>query len=394
MKIFLFLLLISILASSCGILSPRRIQPPNAKFKGIRHSTDSENVVNVLLIHGMGRKKNTHYDKLSRCMARELGYEYVQTKQWSYPTEPWLKQLNLHPGQDLSAQSYFRIMEFRDPKNQEKVLRFCSLVWSPVTEASKRWLLKLDDDPRRALLNVFLKKKVMTDGFSDAVIYLNPVFNEYIRINLGFAMAHMEADDPMAATLSFEDPSKGKNIIISASLGSKMLWDMFHKGVDSLKYFTMPPGFEDIIDFHSPPDSIIPPFLPPHTIERFASKVEGIYMLSNQLPLIGMVGFQPNTSISADTLNNIAYFDWYKQIQDFIETKNGNRPQLVVFNDPNDLLGFRIPIKANNKDMVLVSMKVALFDFLHLIAEPGSAHTRIDKSARARRLIANGLIRK
>ncbi len=364
-------------------------------------SKGGNDTLNIVMMHGMGIKGDTIFDKFGHEIANQMGFRLNRVKNYNYPTMPWMKELHYDKDSMLADQSILRIMEFREKKDTNRVIRFYSFVWSPQTIKSKTWLNALDDDRGRQKQNYRLKTKVVTEGLTDVVLYQNEKYRRFLQFSMVFAMAHTEAVNPFAEPDSIrikKYASNANTVVMTTSLGSKFLWDVL--GDKDRKtifdyYKNNIPGFPMEL---KNPEQLFKPIAESRqqtqqnreVFKNFVDKIEHFVFLSNQLPLLGLTNATPDSYNNADQLSYIAYQGYLETDsledakilnyrKDTIGVSVGSKKNLVdikkvFFNDPNDMLGFQVPHKLLKSDKyVQVQMNYAKKN-IFLLANPEKAH--------------------
>ncbi len=391
--------------SSCIPFKYQSICPNDAKINGLSDMMDTKkggkDTLNIIMMHGMGIKNKTIFDKFGQEIAEQLGLKRVKEKDYYYPTQPWMDELKYKKDSMLADQSVLRILEFQDKKNSKKILRFYSFVWSPITNKSKDWLNNLDDDRRRQKQNHRLKTKVVTEGLTDVVLYQNEEYRRFMQFNMVFAMTHTEAVDPFAEPDKIrisKNSSNANTVIMTTSLGSKFLWDVLRQRNSIFTYYTNPTRatrFSGFPKFLVNPQQLFDPILgsrentrlDPTVYNNFIGKVKQFVFLSNQLPLLGLTDATPSSFDIEDELNFLAY-QGYLNTDILVEannkindsSKDDRTKKLedipkIFFNDPNDMLGFQVPRKLlqQSDKYVQVQMNYAKKN-IFLLASPEKAH--------------------
>lgn len=239
--------------------------------------------------------------------------------------------------------------------------------------------------PKRASINAALKEELMDRCLVDAVVYLgqagDPIRNGMRQalcdvFDGRFQPAATPGDAETRAGCSIANPRGGPIVIATESLGSMITFNAL-SDISS--------GGADIQDV-------------------FATRLHAIYLLANQIPLLdqafshGAVPALAETEggfrdLSAETDRSTLGFlrqlgtDQRTRIERFERTPVLSRDfgdgqiDLVVFVDPNDILGYRLNLKefaadanldAYNATNVVISKTGAL---LGVVADPRKAHS-------------------
>lgn len=364
---FITFVLFSFLLSGCTYKSTVAIDSSskNKTFKGLNEIfLDSEDIV-IYHIHGMGSHTSNEKNIVSfyNNIATKMGFDEQSNKYYL------LVKDNFH---------YGNMSIFKYVNNSSRKLKVVSLSWSDIM-LPKELDLQDESNPykkRIAYINKKLKK-FMNDGFGDAILYLNPIYKKIAHdsIRLGIEKACIE-DKKLC---------NPKNVIISSSLGSKMLFDVLDENLEmkSDKY------------------------------KEFFPKIEQVFMTSNQIPLIDLVStdlylksIEDNKylKISQNTSNNknvsaISKMSNNKilfEIQNTINKYNLNKSlPIIAFSDPNDALSYFIPYSSKtNKKMTFtnVTLSYAKLWWLGILANPAKAHGGFMKTDIGVETLINGSV--
>jgi hypothetical protein len=308
----MFFTLFLFLISGCTYKSTVAIDSSNEDktFKGLNKIfSESEDIV-IYHIHGMGRHHSKEDSIVSfyNKVATQMGFDKLSNECFK------LKENDFN---------YGNMTIFNSKNKNSRNFKVVSLSWSDITLPKQ---LSLNNDSNPYLERVaYANKKIkmfMNDGFGDAILYLNPNYKEAVHtsIRLGIEKACIE-DTKLC---------NPKNVIVSSSLGSKMLFDVLDEN-----YVMKEAKYKD-----------------------FFPQIAQIFMTSNQIPLIDL--FSTDISIKhskgekdliiSQNLNtekansNESTKTLYK-IENIINkysSKNKKLP-IIAFSDPNDALSYYIP---------------------------------------------------
>ncbi len=341
--------------SGCYSLNVSVIDGP---FDGITDAVDRSEVVNILIVHGMGGYSTPDpqqiidetVSKLSLCSQEEV--------------EPCPI---LHPVTNQLL-GYLLRQDFKQMHTSKQV-RIYTLHWSDATSHVKQRYVGYDNletnNPHRLSLNHSFKRDLVNSNLSDVVLYLGD-YGDTMLIPFMEAIRIIDKSVP--------EDDKYELILISFSLGSLMLLD----AVDAL--------FESGLCKH----------------ERFCESVSTFFMLANQVPLL-LMGKYP---IQDDDTQ----YDFARSLERFIEVRQKvpapEDPQetekkfrIVAISDPNDLLSYRIPKWLRDEFepddpfvnvTTSVARKALIIPFVGVVADPTAAHSGYGQDDRVLDLIING----
>ena len=162
----------------------------------------------------------------------------------------------------------------------------------------------------------------MNDGFGDAILYLNPNYKEAVHTSIRLGIERACRED--------KELCNPKNVIVSSSLGSKMLFDVLDEN-----YVMKGVNYKD-----------------------FFPQIAQIFMTSNQIPLIdlfstkisikhlkGEKDFIISQNLNTEKANSDENTKTLYKIENIINkysSKNKKLP-IIAFSDPNDALSYYIP---------------------------------------------------
>ncbi len=384
---FLLFLSITILLSSCS-RKITNINPSYATFNGLNDDFENVDVVNIVFVHGSGTHDLDEFDQFSNSLAKSGGFTFDKTTDISVPNQKWLASFNLDPKNDLSNTGNIRLTQYTKPpinaSNQktEKHLRIYSVNWSNITAKTKNWLKENDKDNRRLVGNRKMKY-VVTDKFTDLVLYTGE-FKKLIQLVTLVAIGRTSAIDPFLPeeNLKFDFNQNHKNILIGSSMGSTIIWDIIHNNNFSEMNTN---NLEEnqplaLLDIESSDDNSLN--YQQSFLDSFYNNLERIYLMSNQLPLFGLYHVEPDLQ-DINKIESSAYCHWGNPHHSLENIK------LIALNDPNDVLGFNLPNSLGNENIINIKYWNSKFRFL--FANPARAHTGWKKNKRLVQLIQEGI---
>lgn len=260
------------------------------------------------------------------------------------------------------------------------ILRFSGLVWSPLVKNLKDQLLydmtgeetdcKTSDEckPRRASVNGAVKDRLLNDCLADALAYQG-----IGQITFKTAMVKS-----LTQIVQQASDSKGPIVVISASLGSKMVFDAL---TDMLR---------------APKDDA-----KEIVVNAIQSRLAVVFMAANQLPILGLAD-QDILSNKATVTSDNTHVD---ALQGFLNARRAHANKsvfkageaftklaVVAFSDPNDLLTYRLrPSRYQSAQVdvadILVSNQRTYFG---LLENPLTAHSTYLENKDVARFIACG----
>lgn len=350
-----------------------QFDPEGAQLLGIANALLDKDEVNVLFVHGMC----THTE--NQWIDREWETEIKRTLAAQLQSRTEKAAI---AGDLPSARLVDRNYQIAGKKLNAKFL-----LWSEITTPIKQNSVVYDDPPpdgefrwRRAWLNGALKKNLVNDCLSDPMIYAGAageVLKAQIeqRICEAFSLGY----DSAGRTCTDDgnpSPLPPTSFIVTESLGSKLVMDAVVRLVDGAAA-------------RSP-------------LREAIAQVPQIFMLANQLPLLGLADPQSSKkAMRESTGKGSATQD--EELSEFIEAIRKSRTTrsesasldadraftIVAFTDPNDLLSYRFrPREDANVINVIASNAGTLLGFI--AAMPTTAHQGYSANSRVMRLVLCG----
>lgn len=289
------------------------------KIKGIEQSIAQNQITTVLTMHGMRNKAPDHFDALMAGVVAKLGFFPTIRRDSLYFVEPF-------DTESIAGNSTIRVVEFIN--GDKKILRFFILYWSPLTYNTKQYLQQIDDEVLKkedvSIIVELLKKFIINDGFSDVELALNN-FNPSIHRLIHRAFDLIQLKDPFLPRSGRSTPQKRTpnkdTYFVLGSLGSKLIMDYITNNIETKKV-------QYLLNNH----------------------LEQIFMLTNQLSLISLKTL--DKSVQKDDFINHIYGKW--------KDKSNIPLKIVAFNDPNDILSFRLPVDTTSSIQVQnISLNIA-----------------------------------
>jgi hypothetical protein len=231
------------------------------------------------------------------------------------------------------------------------------LLWSPLTSAAKQTLLYDSPTPppgefpfQRAILNNELKVTLMNDCFADAVIYTGSAGDNIRQWVYGEVCdAFGGVFTPQSHCDIDETRKPPKTVLVSESLGSKILWDALR--------------------------AITPSTREPERREHFRRRLAAtrlVFMEANQLPLLDIASqsFRLKGFSTSQQSNRSQFRTTMSRVAEMLPP--GVR--VVAFTDPNDLLSYRLPKDIDHHVQVTNVITSNDWTYLGVIERPDFAH--------------------
>lgn len=362
------LLTILVLLTSCATpFQPPTIVKESSDFPGLVKLLNDSNgqPVDVVLVHGMCTTSASWPISVMLNVASAVGANASVPPVNTEVAKAKSNEIQLVLGQAQTAAG---------------TIRFSGLVWSPLVKDLKDQLrydmtgketdCKTSDEckPKRASVNGKFKDTLLNDCLSDALAYQG-----IGRIAFRAAMANT-----LTQVIQQASDSSGPIVIVSASLGSKMVFDA-------------------LSDMLQAPTSHAQ-MLAANVIQ---SRLAVVFMAANQLPILGLADQDLSSNKSALSTDNSSgdsltrFLSARRDHADKSARVRGgafNKLAVVAFTDPNDILSYRLlpsRYKSEQVDVadILVSNQPTFFG---LLENPLSAHTTYFDNKDVARFIACG----
>ena len=255
------------------------------QFDGIQKSIRENEMTQVVTIHGMRTKLPNHFDEMFELLTEELGF-------FKDPVYEKVSYLPDTPKDSISL----RTLVYQNQNNHKLVLH--SIYWSPLTTGMKNWLKERARLEHASRATGLLKREIITDGLGDVALGINGQVGTFRKLALK-TFATLDS-----TRKAHEGPSK--NYIISGSLGSWVLFDFVRDSIDNPLVLQ---GIRDMPEW---------------------------YFQTNQLGLIGLTKIPAKIDIPA-------YHQWVIGESPGRNWATKFRTKMIAFNDPNDVLSFKLP---------------------------------------------------
>lgn len=304
-----------------------------------------------------------------------------------------LTSINGHPGKyDDLSKIYYQTRQYTlQLSGQDRIIpvQAIEITWSPLTSWIKTRQLGYDspsifsnsaqakadcvetpnvpnptastepalNPPNRLLVNRLLKEDLLDRKLADAMLYAG-TYGKTIQRGVADVLCHVSTGDTSDTQCKWptsvpSDVAQSQYIFVTHSIGSRLIFDTL-LNLRNFKYATERNPFLNWFDSGSTPT-----VLASHII----SKTSAVYMMANQLPLLGLANIDPTVNSAAgpqpyavDTKRMMAAqsfnggnagtcASWLGQFSQERKEIQGSTSKLyvVAFNDTNDLLTWHIP---------------------------------------------------
>lgn len=253
--------------------------------------------------------------------------------------------------------------------------RYLSYQWISSSEDSE-----LNHVRRHAkILNRSLKNGLMDWGFGDAVMALGPmedVLSAGIRELLIKSLQSYGTDTHTSAA---EDDAEA--FFVTHSLGSYL-------SLISLDADLLGPDDPDISGFRITPEQR-------QAAEYFSAHTAGFYFLANQIALLQLARVSGSTEKDADPCpaaggksvpSSIEHWLCKREIYVKGRASNAPEPQIVAWNDPNDLLSWEVP-EIEGVHVVNITVRNSGFEIPPFLESPTAAHANYARNREVLRMI-------
>jgi len=278
-KLLLVFISIFFVSGCCSTNSVRTIEDHDGKpqlFRGIVDVIQQAGDTNIIFIHGMGGY-SMNDGQIDPCSVINDLRHAVGLKPVTFDAPKWYCNDDFTLG--------------------ENAVHMRSMFWSDITFYRKDRLQSIDELPlfenNRAGVTKLVKQDFINSGFSDAIMYTG-VYRDKIINKVIESFEYLNGKSAHA-----------KTIIVTFSLGSAVMLDSLRK-LETIKKTGL-----------------------------LSNKVEMIYMMANQIPLIqtGTLPLEENRRSQG-----------FEQLKTYVSNRNvrSNRDKIriIAFSDPNDLLSY------------------------------------------------------
>jgi hypothetical protein len=329
---------------------------PSGKFNGLQTelaaAATNNQTLRLLVVHGMGISSPGYSSNLVDRIALALNLKLID-------------QTNL-PARNSA------LICLRNYGNGASRLCVYELTWSPITTSIKTNQFALDLEPseisQRQSVNNNLKTNLVDLALSDVVLYAGK-YRPALQQPIISAILQMESDSK-----TNDDPIA----IITHSLGSYMV-------LDTLKTMSETNGASENAQ----------------TAESYASRVNQIFMMANQIPMLDL---SDRTNFDTETSGRLTAFFKLHEAGGKRPHPKRSRPelQIVALSDPNDLLSFKLRKRDINEEAgqetatgeimkaYNLTYTVEHWSIVGVFAWPTSAHVNWWTDSRVPQLLAFG----
>jgi hypothetical protein len=348
--------------TSCSILSQKHV---TGHFSGLdsalQLNANNHGVVRLMFVHGMGSPGVGYSEVLSDKLAKELS---LKAQNDGIVTNDFVK----------GGFNYGRVRIKSYHQNGKLKLRVYEVTWSPSVDGIKANRFSYDEtfSKYRLFVNRYAKSELMNARLADPVLYTG-TYKEHMQYPVMRGIATV-LDDQF-------DQQQDEFAIVAYSLGSRMAFDTLVKMGNGEKILNEAPYQME-------------------NANRLLDRTGYIFMLANQLPLLGLGNIEsPEGKLPMTGLRGLV--DQRSNRTNRPEKPvSGNDPLLhvVSFSDPNDLLSYPLD-EANvregiaNTESVIISnvrISIARIGWLFLLANPLQAHTGFDQNDSIVQFLAHG----
>ena len=339
--------------------SPPEMHPPDAAFPGLWDALAQNAEADFLYVHGICHHTVADAADVFTRVAAPLGMDVRM--------DPDGEPIGVHGG----------MLHRGTMRGHDRTVRLFAILWSPITATPKRALcfdvvggnhICPSSDATavgsRAKLNGALKDELLDECLADAVFYAGDTGHQAI----GAAV-----QDALVRLLPREPGHDRPLVVYTESLGSKILFD----ALDDPKHWATA------------------------TFAGWYQRPVQVFMGANQLPLLSLAtdptlatagAAQPAISGVQRQANRIAHVVAGTRPLGMFAKPNSGQRLVVAFDDPNDLLGYKVrPYGPAHPDVAFIDVLVSnATEYLGLIESPLAAHTRYRDNPDVLRLIACG----
>lgn len=362
---YFLLLLVMLGSSACSV--PIKTEVMDGQFPGIKRITSSENLAQIMIVHGMGDHKVGYSSHIRSGLIQTLGLQK--------DGDPVLFKIQAEG--DVSGYAYLKIWQYR--YSGEKIVRMYELTWSPITREIKE--ITFADDVE---LNIYRQnlnstiKQFVNSYLSDPIMYTGK-YGKPIRSVFEKAICNIMLDTgekrirKISACTRKEDAGRvqipGGVAIISHSLGSKIVYDTLYQiAKNSDKYWLA---------------------------QEFIGRIRSVYMMANQISFLELASASSKKLLEQNRKNSMQEF--IRVRAGLVRDKSMADVYIVAFTDPDDMLSYPLPqayCKSESGDVQIHCVNVFINNNLKSlfgqISNPVTAHTGYKRNTRVIAMISCG----
>ncbi|HEX8061291.1 MAG TPA: hypothetical protein VF473_10170, partial [Cyclobacteriaceae bacterium] len=343
----------------------------DAKFDGLAKFIDSaRDTASILMIHGLTRKNENHFDFLVQRLAYKLQLRLVVKKD-SIPLSQSLQYTRKGRVLGFGGCKLFK-WEFRR-RTDDKVVNAYFIYWEPVFKTFKDFIIEYDNTRYRTGLSTLAKDGVFINVLSDLALYLNLQCKVQIHDLFLQSVEKMSGDivviaggfgvqmlfDAMNLELEYRTVLKNQNIIKTTLETFKYISDTVSRGIgkanaDSVRQRNPSIQAETYIKYK---DSTTRK----HTFRK-PYDIRKVFLIGNQLPFTSLLSLDPQGSLGVQEMNDNVFDGFHK----FLEQKQRVNPkdsiEIISFYDPNDPFGYRLP-QSSWKQLIVKNVKLNIAEY-------------------------------
>ena len=321
-------------------------EPGCDRITGVADILEQNSQVNLLIVHGMGADKDTDYEPFTREIASHLNLYLRHSSDELVPAPS--------PA-PAPAQIFTRIYVSADGSRS---LNVYELHWWHLIQYSKSRLLADERHypGRRARVNRELKSDLINERLADPIIYLGPLREPILWVvTAALCTAAGGEQSPEGCSATRPDVP---TVIVTESLGSDIVFRALKAHGDLLA--------------------------------TYRASTPQIFMLANQLPLLGLANEEEELLAPLKTFTEPGYVAEGFVAEGYVE--QGIEPQIVAVSDPSDLLSYPLPESVVEEGWRFVNVLRPFGRRLlaGLVVEPIGAHTGAIRDQQIREMIACG----
>ncbi|MCC6724685.1 MAG: hypothetical protein IT258_09255 [Saprospiraceae bacterium] len=317
----LLLAAISLLNSAC-LKSAKALE---GSFVGLGDkimNDPSSKDARIMIVHGTGRKPHDYADRFVNRLVRKIAAQHdVDAKMVG---EEKRITFNNIPGH----------IKFRKYQVGDRTIRFYVVNWSAVTAPLKDTLQANEKSQKLCptLLGKSLKKSLLINEMSDFVFYAGYYKDEirkpvyacmqlmYVNDDSLESFQPVKVDTILAKQLKSIELTNKSVYLVTGSIGSKVALDIMSNYAANTQEYNCN-------------DSVC---------NYFSKDLKGIYMLSHQLPLLSNLYMKNHNNLGLSFREYYTYQNYFGVCRFLMKNPSVDSIDFVAFNDPNDLLGFKL----------------------------------------------------
>ena len=347
----------------------------DGKFQGLsKFIDDAEDTASILMIHGLTRKTEDHFDFMMQRLAYKLDLQLTAPRD----TISLLQHsLNSRKNRTLSFGNCKLYKWGFKRRTDGKIVNAYFIYWEPVFKTFKDFIISYDSTRYRTGLSTIAKDGVFINVLSDLALYLNTackvqmhdlflqsvekIDGDIAVIGSGFGVQILF--DAMNLELEYRKVNEHKAEVVKAIRGHEETYGtvatiLNEVDVQQVQQRNLSIKAARYMEYKDSADHSKP------TTHKFHKQynIRKVFLIGNQLPFTSLLSLDAKDPSNANEMNDNVYNGFRK----FLEQKQAVNPLdslvIVSFYDPNDPFGYKLPPSSWER-LVVKNVKLNIAEF-------------------------------